>query len=259
MIELVTIGIAHTPFPSTRAIPRQGAGPASVEVFAPFVPALDGLLLCSHLWVFSFFDEADREILQAHPRKADPSAPARGVFAMRAPVRPNPIGLSCARILRIDGPIVHLDRLDVRDRTPIIDLKPYSPGWDLIPSARSAHRYDPSRYEHHELDEALRRDACNALGPDRAVGQVARELTDALARIVIDVKIDIREPSTLFVVGALDARVDILLCATGASFGNGRLQLCTLPDDTVVEVRSGEASWRVARVDASPSMRVTRM
>ena len=57
---------------------------------------------------------------------------------MRSPGRPNPIGLTSARVLGVEGRIVRLDRLDMIDGTPIVDIKRYSPGWDSIFSARTS-------------------------------------------------------------------------------------------------------------------------
>ena len=57
---------------------------------------------------------------------------------MRAPGRPNPIGLTSARVLGVEGRVVRLDRLDMIDGTPIVDIKRYSPGWNSIFSARTS-------------------------------------------------------------------------------------------------------------------------
>jgi tRNA-Thr(GGU) m(6)t(6)A37 methyltransferase TsaA len=54
----------------------------------------------------------------------------RGLFATRAPRRPNPIGLSLVRLLRVEGPVLHLAEIDVVDGTPVLDIKPYSPQID---------------------------------------------------------------------------------------------------------------------------------
>jgi tRNA (Thr-GGU) A37 N-methylase len=69
-----------------------------------------------------------------HPRR-DPANPLTGVFACRAPERPNLIGLTACRIVKITGNIVEVAGLDARDGTPIVDLKPYIPKGDVIPEA----------------------------------------------------------------------------------------------------------------------------
>jgi tRNA-Thr(GGU) m(6)t(6)A37 methyltransferase TsaA len=254
------IGVARTPYPDTHGIPRQGGGPARIEIFPPFVDALDGLNACSHLWIIGFFHHAQRDVLRARPRKTSSSSPPRGVFGMRAPVRPNPLGLTCSRILELHRDTVVIDRLDFQDQTPIVDIKPYSPGWDLVPSARSAHRYDPSRYTLHELVEALSRDAENALGPESASASLISSTVLGLAKLTEEFDVDLRDPSTRFAVPEPDGRVDLLLCATGASFGTGRLLLRPLPvssllrtwaNDAVFDVRLSRDGVTVAR-DASP-------
>lgn len=111
---------------------------AFLELLPQFAPALDGLTGFSHLWVLFYFHEtdtaADRAALKVHPRR-DPTNPLTGVFATRAPVRPNLIGLTACRILKIKGNIIEVEGLDAKDGTPIVDLKPYIPKGDSIPEA----------------------------------------------------------------------------------------------------------------------------
>ncbi len=106
----------------------------------------DGLLRLedfSHVWVIWWFDRNDtpeqRAILQVHPRR-DPRNPLSGVFATRAPVRPNLIALSLCRIVSVKGGVVEIDAIDAYDGTPVIDLKPYIP-MDALPDARHPLRY----------------------------------------------------------------------------------------------------------------------
>ena len=61
----------------------------------------------------------------------------RSLLATRAPHRPNPIGLSAARVTAIEGRVVHLERVDLLDGTPVIDVKPYIPAVDAFPDARA--------------------------------------------------------------------------------------------------------------------------
>ncbi len=109
-----------------------------LEIEPRLSPALKGLEDFSHLWVLYWFHENDnpsaRATLQVHPRR-DPANPLTGVFACRAPERPNLIGLTACRILRIDGNVIEVSGLDAREGTPIVDLKPYIPKGDSIPEA----------------------------------------------------------------------------------------------------------------------------
>ena len=96
-------------------------------------PALLGLDGYSHAWVLWWFDQNDtperRSILQVHPR-GDSSNPLAGVFACRSPARPNLIALSLVQILSVEGNVVKIEQIDAFDGTPILDLKPYIPGYD---------------------------------------------------------------------------------------------------------------------------------
>ena len=109
-----------------------------LEILPQFAPALDGLAGFSHVWVFYWFHEndnaAERATLKVHPRR-DPANPLTGVFATRAPVRPNLIGLTACRILKVSGHTVEVENLDAKDGSPIVDLKPYIAKGDSIPEA----------------------------------------------------------------------------------------------------------------------------
>ena len=111
---------------------------AWLEVLPEYGPALKGLQDFSHLWVFYWFHGNDnpeeRQTLQVHPRR-DPANPLTGVFACRAPVRPNLIGFTACRIIKIEANVVEVADLDAQDGSPILDLKPYIPSGDAIPEA----------------------------------------------------------------------------------------------------------------------------
>src|SRR5574340_213007 len=111
---------------------------AILEILPELAPALDGLAGFSHVWVLFWFHETDtpedRATLKVHPRR-DPTNPLTGVFATRAPVRPNLIGLTPCRILKIEGHTIEVEGLDAKDGSPIIDLKPYIAKGDSIPEA----------------------------------------------------------------------------------------------------------------------------
>jgi tRNA (adenine37-N6)-methyltransferase len=119
-----------------------------LEIFPEYAPALSGIQGFSHLWVFYWFHENDRpeerQTLQVHPRR-DPANPLTGVFATRSPVRPNLIGFTACRLIKVDGNVVEVADLDARDGSPIVDLKPYIPTGDAIPEARTPEWLKPSQ------------------------------------------------------------------------------------------------------------------
>jgi tRNA-Thr(GGU) m(6)t(6)A37 methyltransferase TsaA len=103
----------------------------TVEVYEQYADALQGLHQFSHILVFYWFHENDvspkRTTLRVHPR-GNRANPLTGVFATHSPVRPNLIGLSICKILSIAETIIHIDKIDAFDGTPVIDLKPQLPG-----------------------------------------------------------------------------------------------------------------------------------
>jgi tRNA (adenine37-N6)-methyltransferase len=98
-----------------------------------YQPGLLGLDGWSHVQVFWWFDKNDtpqrRAVLQVHPR-GDKKNPLTGVFACRAPVRPNLIALSLCKIVSIKDNVIEIDKIDAFEGTPVLDLKPYAPGQD---------------------------------------------------------------------------------------------------------------------------------
>lgn len=138
--HLVFIG--HVRSPWTREMPRpknprearERGGFAKLEIAAPFRPGLKGIEAYSHIIVLAWLHEARRTAIVIHPPHAEA---ARGVFALRSPVRPNPIGLTVARLVKVDAAagVLELDAIDFLDGTPLIDLKPYRPGIDAVPDA----------------------------------------------------------------------------------------------------------------------------
>lgn len=106
-----------------------------------YAPGLMGLGQFPHVWVFWWFDRNDtpekRSILQVHPQ-GNPDNPLRGVFATRSPVRPNLIALSLCKVTAVRGHVVEVEAIDAFAGTPVLDLKPYSPGSDAVHAAGTA-------------------------------------------------------------------------------------------------------------------------
>ncbi len=136
--------IAHirTDFPEKFGIPRQSGlvpGLCGRVVFVPAYrnpDALRGLEGYSHVWLLWEFSEAKRDTWSPTVRPPRLGGNRRmGVFATRSPFRPNPIGLSCVRLLAIEGTDLIVEGADLLDGTPIYDIKPYLPYTDSHPEA----------------------------------------------------------------------------------------------------------------------------
>lgn len=105
----------------------------SLNIFKKYKDALKGLDGFSHVFVLYWFDRNDtpekRSILQVHPR-GNKKNPLTGVFACRAPVRPNLIALSLCKIISVKNNIVYIENIDALNNSPILDIKPYIPQID---------------------------------------------------------------------------------------------------------------------------------
>ncbi|MFO1150044.1 MAG: tRNA (N6-threonylcarbamoyladenosine(37)-N6)-methyltransferase TrmO [Alsobacter sp.] len=118
------IGVIRTPWTSRMDCPRQGRadGPTCrIEVFEPWVAALEGIEAYGRIEVLYWLHLSRRDLVRQSPRD---DGVTRGTFALRSPVRPNPIGTSVATLLGRDGPILEVRGLDCLDGTPLLDLKP---------------------------------------------------------------------------------------------------------------------------------------
>jgi len=91
---------------------------------------LDGF---DRIWLIYCFDRAADPMLRVIPYR---DTVEHGIFATRVPARPNPIGMSCVRLLAIEGNILHLADVDILDGTPLLDIKPYVPHYDNYPVER---------------------------------------------------------------------------------------------------------------------------
>ncbi|MEA3290702.1 MAG: tRNA (N6-threonylcarbamoyladenosine(37)-N6)-methyltransferase TrmO [Pseudomonadota bacterium] len=132
---VTTIGFAESP--EKRAGPvyevqpigwvRKSENRTIIEVDKKYQAALMGVEKLDEIWVLYWFDRNDtaelRGILQVHPR-GNPDNPLRGVFATRAPVRPNLIALSRCRVISVQDNIIEIDMIDAFPDTPVLDIKP---------------------------------------------------------------------------------------------------------------------------------------
>ncbi len=144
---LKVIAHIYNDFPTKFGLPRQSGLinelPAQIVLEPAYrsLEALRGLEGFTHIWLIWGFSGARREGWSATVRPPRLGGNKRmGVFATRSPFRPNPIGLSCVRIVRIDpedprGPVLHVAGADLMDGTPLFDIKPYLPYADCRPEA----------------------------------------------------------------------------------------------------------------------------
>jgi tRNA-Thr(GGU) m(6)t(6)A37 methyltransferase TsaA len=131
------IGIIRSPFEKLEGIPIQPAGAQGVRGFIDLDPelaeGLQDLEGFSHIVLIYHMHLAAGPSLSVKPFLDDES---RGVFATRAPSRPNPIGLSVVLLEKIEGNRLHIDNVDIVDRTPLLDIKPFVPEFDPTADVR---------------------------------------------------------------------------------------------------------------------------
>lgn len=123
--EVATIGEVRTDTPDAEIGRRRRVLESTVRVFDEYVEGLTGIEDYSHLIVLFWMARAPRADSLLARSHRDPDGPPRGVFALRGRNRPNPIGLAVVDLVRRDGPLLHVRRLDAFDGTPVIDIKPY--------------------------------------------------------------------------------------------------------------------------------------
>jgi tRNA-Thr(GGU) m(6)t(6)A37 methyltransferase TsaA len=125
------IGILRTAYKSKSGVPIQGAfAPQSegeAEIFSEYAAGLKDVEGFSHLILIYVFHQSRGFELVCRPYMEDN---LHGVFAMRAPRRPNPIGVSVVRLVRRNGRVLHLAEMDMLDGTPLLDVKPFVPKFD---------------------------------------------------------------------------------------------------------------------------------
>lgn len=210
-----------------RADMPHGGIPAAIEIFPPFVPALAAVEQNSHLIVLAWLHGAQRDRLQVRGRGAAPDAPPRGVFGLRSADRPNPIGLTSTRLLRREGALLWLERLDFIDGTPVIDLKRYSPGWDAIFSARTQRDLNfPAYWPRDDVLRDLTQEAAHFHGERCPATALA-------ARMIYHVgetwRVGAKDAELRVVLGADPCLRDAVQALTGATLGSGRLLLTEGP------------------------------
>jgi tRNA-Thr(GGU) m(6)t(6)A37 methyltransferase TsaA len=130
------IGRIRTPWNRREDCPKNGReaeAVCTIELDPRWAQGLAGLETTSHVVVLYWMDRARRDLVLQAPRHYGEQ---RGTFALRSPVRPNPIAMSVARLLRIEGAKLSVVGLDCLDNTPLLDIKPYFASTDAVADAR---------------------------------------------------------------------------------------------------------------------------
>jgi tRNA-Thr(GGU) m(6)t(6)A37 methyltransferase TsaA len=136
---LYFIGRIRTPWVSRKDCPknaresRERGTVCAVEVDPRWAQALAGVESCTHLILLYWMDKARRDLVIQRPAHYDTG---RATFALRSPVRPNPVGLAVVRLVKIEGTTLQVVGVDCLDGTPLLDIKPYFASTDAIPDAR---------------------------------------------------------------------------------------------------------------------------
>ena len=132
------IGIIHSPFKRREGTPIQPIGgigvKAEVEIFPEYVEGLQDLEGFSHIILLYHCHLSQTYKLKVKPFLDDVE---HGLFATRAPARPNPIGMSVVRLSRIENNTIYVQDVDIIDQTPLLDIKPFVPDFDVRTAKRA--------------------------------------------------------------------------------------------------------------------------
>jgi tRNA-Thr(GGU) m(6)t(6)A37 methyltransferase TsaA len=131
------IGVIHSPFTEKDQTPIQAVRSQAigrVEVYPEFADGLKDLEELSHIYLLYIFHKSSGYSLQVKPFLDDRE---HGIFATRYPYRPNPIGLSTVRLVTRQGHFLIIEGVDVLNGTPLLDIKPYVPDFDLRVNVRT--------------------------------------------------------------------------------------------------------------------------
>lgn len=131
-IRYKSIGIIHTPFKEPKGTPIQPTASVNnegkVEIFPEFIDGLHDLENFSHVFLIYHFHLSKKTSLKVKPFMDNNE---HGIFATRAPSRPNPIGISIVRLNKIENNMLYINDVDIVDGTSLLDIKPYVPEFDI--------------------------------------------------------------------------------------------------------------------------------
>ena len=137
VISYKPIGIIRSPFHNLEEMPIQpsseSSGLGTVEIFPEFSEGLKDLSGFSHIYLLYHFHKMCQSKLLVTPFL---DTETHGIFATRAPSRPNPIGISLVKIVSLENNLIHVDHVDILDGTPLLDIKPYVPEFENARAVR---------------------------------------------------------------------------------------------------------------------------
>ncbi len=133
--QIYFIGRIHTPWTRREDCPknaRESDAVCTIALDPRWAPGLQGIESCTHVVVLYWMDQARRDLVVQVPRHYQVG---RGTFSLRSPARPNPIALSVAKLLKVEGNVLSVIGLDCLDGTALVDIKPYFASTDSVPDA----------------------------------------------------------------------------------------------------------------------------
>jgi tRNA-Thr(GGU) m(6)t(6)A37 methyltransferase TsaA len=137
-IVLNPIGVIRSPNTDPSKTPIQPSYAEGLkgyaEIYPEYAEGLKYLEGFSHIFLIYYFHKASSEKLKVIPYL---DSVERGVFATRAPSRPNKIGISLVELVKIEGNVLHLNKVDILDGTPLLDIKPYISRFDKVENSRN--------------------------------------------------------------------------------------------------------------------------
>jgi tRNA-Thr(GGU) m(6)t(6)A37 methyltransferase TsaA len=131
-LKLNQIGVIKSPFKDKAGSPRQGRNSdetSEIIIFEDYADALDSIDQHKYLYILYWLDKAERDKLKVIPPG---QSEKKGVFSIRAPIRPNPIALCLVKVLKIEGNSIFVKWSDALDGSPLIDIKPFIKDLDCV-------------------------------------------------------------------------------------------------------------------------------
>lgn len=137
-IKFQPIGVVRSPFQEQQGTPIQPVyaqnARGKVEIFEPYREAMKDLEGFSRVWLIYYFDRAKTWKPMVMPYR---DVKQRGLFATRAPARPNAIGISAVKLVSVADDAIEVEEIDILDGTPVLDIKPYVPMFDSYPNEKA--------------------------------------------------------------------------------------------------------------------------